>query len=154
MFSQTVRSKDKSFSRKGLLHIKRFILKWKTSLIVVGTMVLLGVLALLFFPSLPPSEPADLNEDTVIISVAGEEKLPVPLSQPQTVTIEQKDGNKNVIVITEDGAYMDSSTCHNQICVHSGKVTRDNWDYRPDGAFIICLPNQVSVELVVKSVVE
>ena len=140
MFSQTVRSKDKSFSRKGLLHIKRFILKWKTSLIVVGTMVLLGVLALLFFPSLPPSEPADLNEDTVIISVAGEEKLRVPLSQPQTVTIEQKDGNKNVIVITEDGAYMDSSTCHNQICVEHAPISRS-------GESIICLPHKLVVEV-------
>ena len=93
-----------------MLHIKRFILKWKTSLIAVGAMVLLGVLALLLFPSLPPSEPAGLNEDTVVISVAGEEKLRVPLSQPQTVTIEQKDGRKNIIVVTEDGAYLLDTT--------------------------------------------
>ncbi|MBR0216834.1 MAG: NusG domain II-containing protein [Clostridia bacterium] len=134
-----------------MLHIISFICKWKTSLIVGGVLVLLGILAWLLLPVPPPGGSQDLQEDMVIISVGGQEKLRVPLSKPQTVTLTQEDGIQNVVVITEDGAYMESSTCHNQICVHSGKVTRDNWDYRPDGAFIICLPNQVSVELVVKS---
>lgn len=137
-------------SRKELLHIINWILKWKTSLILAGALILAGLLALILFSAPAPSVSASPDGDLVIITVAGEEKLRVPLSQPQTVTIHQADGTENVVVITEDGAYMESSTCHNQICVHSGKVTRDNWDFRPDGAFIICLPNQVSVELVVK----
>lgn len=133
-----------------MLHIINWILKWKTSLILAGALILAGLLALILFSAPAPSVSASPDGDLVIITVAGEEKLRVPLSQPQTVTIHQADGTENVVVITEDGAYMESSTCHNQICVHSGKVTRDNWDFRPDGAFIICLPNQVSVELVVK----
>ena len=137
-------------SRKELLHIINWILKWKTSLILAGALILAGLLALILFSAPAPSVSASPDGDLVIITVAGEEKLRVPLSQPQTVTIHQADGTENVVVITEDGAYMERSTCHNQICVHSGKVTRDNWDFRPDGAFIICLPNQVSVELVVK----
>ena len=137
-------------SRKELLHIINWILKWKTSLILAGALILAGLLALILFSAPAPSVSASPDGDLVIITVAGEEKLRVPLSQPQTVTIHQADGTENVVVVTEDGAYMESSTCHNQICVHSGKVTRDNWDFRPDGAFIICLPNQVSVELVVK----
>ena len=137
-------------SRKELLHIINWILKWKTSLILAGALILAGLLAFILFSAPAPSVSASPDGDLVIITVAGEEKLRVPLSQPQTVTIHQADGTENVVVVTEDGAYMESSTCHNQICVHSGKVTRDNWDFRPDGAFIICLPNQVSVELVVK----
>ena len=137
-------------SRKELLHIINWILKWKTSLILAGALILAGLLALILFSAPAPSVSASPDGDLVIITVAGEEKLRVPLSQPQTVTIHQADGTENVVVVTEDGAYMESSTCQNQICVHSGKVTRDNWDFRPDGAFIICLPNQVSVELVVK----
>lgn len=31
-----------------------------------------------------------------------------------------------------------------------GEVTLDNWETRPNQQFIICLPNRVSVELVVK----
>ncbi len=55
-----------------------------------------------------------------------------------------------VIEISERGAVMASSTCHNQLCVQMGEVTLDNWETRPNQQFIICLPNRVSVELVVK----
>ena len=58
--------------------------------------------------------------------------------------------NGNVIEISERGAVMASSTCHNQLCVQMGEVTLDNWETRPNQQFIICLPNRVSVELVVK----
>ena len=91
-----------------------------------------------------------VQEDMVIISVDGREYLRVPLSKPQTVTIAQGDGIENVVEITADGAVMRSSTCDNQLCVGMGKVTRENWEFRPNGAFIICLPNRVSVELAVK----
>ncbi len=96
----------------------------------------------------PRATPAD--EDMVIIRVDDREYLRVPLSEPQTVTIEQADGSVNVVEITARGAVMKSSTCHNQLCVHMGEVTLDNWEFRPNGAFIICLPNRVSVELAVK----
>ena len=62
----------------------------------------------------------------------------------------QEDGSVNVIEISERGAVMASSTCHNQLCVQMGEVTLDNWETRPNQQFIICLPNRVSVELVVK----
>ena len=96
----------------------------------------------------PRATPADA--DMVIIRVDDREYLRVPLSEPQTVTIEQTDGSVNVVEITARGAVMKSSTCHNQLCVHMGEVTLDNWEFRPNGAFIICLPNRVSVELAVK----
>ncbi len=94
--------------------------------------------------------PQRLDEDTVIITVNGREYLRVPLSQPQTVTVSQESGAVNVIEITPEGAVMKSSTCENQLCVHMGEVTRDNWEWRVNGAFIICLPNRVTVELAVK----
>ena len=90
-----------------------------------------------------------VTEDTVIITVNGREYTRVPLSAPRTVTVSQSDGSVNVIEVTAEGAVMLSSTCKNQLCVHMGQVTRDNWEFRPNGAFIICLPNRVSVELAV-----
>ena len=54
------------------------------------------------------------------------------------------------MVFLPTGAVMASSTCHNQLCVQMGEVTLDNWETRPNQQFIICLPNRVSVELVVK----
>ena len=89
--------------------------------------------------------------DFAVITVSGSEVARIPLSStPRRVTISQGQGVENVIMVTESGAYMESSTCDNQLCVHMGTVTHDNWEFRPNGAFIICLPNQVSVELVVK----
>ena len=85
----------------------------------------------------------------VIITVDGEEYARVPLSEPRTVTIEQPGGEVNVVEVSDHGAVMLSSNCHNQLCVHMGEVTVDNWEFRPNQAFIICLPNRVSVELVV-----
>ena len=96
-------------------------------------------------------KPALPDEGSVaVITVGGREMARIPLTEPQTITVEQDSGAVNVIEITERGAVMRSSTCRNQLCVHMGEVTVDNWEYRPNGAFIICLPNQVSVELVVK----
>ena len=108
----------------------------------------IAVAAALIFFGRPGATP--VTEDTVIIRVDDREYLRVPLSQPQTVTIEQADGSVNVVEVSDRGAVMRSSTCHNQLCVHMGEVTVDNWEFRPNGAFIICLPNRVSVELAVK----
>ena len=90
------------------------------------------------------------EENRVVITVDGKEVKSVPLSRPQTVVIRQGDGIENVIEVTEEGARMLSSTCDNQLCVHMGQVTLDNWEFRPNQQFIICLPNRVTVELVVK----
>ncbi len=127
--------------------------KVKTNFIVCTVMLGFAVAFFFFFPrmSSAPVKPVQVTEDTVVISVGGEEKLRVPLSQPQTVTISQPSGEENVIVVTDHGVYMERSTCRNQICVHSGNLTVDNYDLRSDGPFIICLPNQVSIELVVFS---
>ena len=63
----------------------------------------------------------------------------------------QQDGSTNVIRMTEGGFYMESSTCHNQLCVQQGEVTRDNWSRRALGAHILCLPNRVDAELEVEA---
>ena len=67
------------------------------------------------------------------------------------VTVDQGDGKVNVIHMTEKGFYMASSTCDNQLCVHQGEVTVDNYQQRILGASVLCLPNNVDLELVVPS---
>ena len=93
--------------------------------------------------------PPGAEESMVVITLDGEVIDRVPLSAPRTVTVEQPDGSVNVVEVSDHGAVMLSSTCDNQLCVHMGEVTVDNWEFRPNQAFIICLPNRVSVELVV-----
>ena len=117
---------------------------------VASCLVLLALLPFPFIPQRTPAPAADIAPGSrcVIITVDGKECARVPLSQPQTLRVYQDNGSENIITISEDGAVMASANCENQLCVHMGKVTLDNWEFRPNGAFIICLPNRVSVELI------
>lgn len=119
----------------------------KKNWIILGVLVALAVLLLVLSPRMTATQ---AQENMVIITVEGKEYARVPLSKPQTVTIDQGDGKVNVVEISDHGAVMASSTCKNQQCVHMGEVTVDNWEVRPNQAFIICLPNRVTVELAVK----
>jgi hypothetical protein len=53
----------------------------------------------------------------------------------------------NTIHLTPEGVYMEHSTCDGQDCVQQGEVTLDNRDARILGNMIICLPNQVTLQL-------
>ena len=111
--------------------------------------IAIAITALLLLTASRLWRPSEAEENMAIITLDGEVIDRVPLSAPRTVTVEQPDGAVNVVEVSDHGAVMLSSTCDNQLCVHMGEVTVDNWEYRPNQAFIICLPNRVSVELVV-----
>ena len=118
----------------------------KNYLVIGGILLIAAVMLALALLNRPMTV---VDEDMVIISVDGKEYARVPLSKPQTVTVAQKDGSVNVVEVSDHGAVMLSSTCDNQLCVEMGEVTVDNWEYRPNQQFIICLPNRVGVELAV-----
>ena len=99
---------------------------WVIALMVALAVGLLAAVTLL--------RPSGGQNGEIVVTVDGAEYARVPLGQKQTLTV----------------TVMASSTCHNQLCVQMGEVTLDNWETRPNQQFIICLPNRVSVELVVK----
>ena len=72
-----------------------------------------------------------------------EEDYVFPLTQLRT------DGTftENVIHLTPEGVYMESSTCENHDCIDEGLVTLENRKDRILGNMIICLPNQVTLQL-------
>ena len=117
----------------------------KKNWLILGAILLLAGILFLVSGTLREST----SEDMVIISVDGEEYGRYPLEE-RTVTIEQEDGCVNVIEINAQGARMLSSSCKNQLCVQMDWVTLENWEIRPNGAFVICLPNRITVELAVK----
>lgn len=117
----------------------------KKNLLVIGCIVLAAVLLLALIPLMPRTQ---AEEDCVVIRVGDEEYARIPLSQPQNVTIEQENGAVNVVEVTAEGMRMLSSTCGNQVCVHQGLVTLDNWELKAQQQFISCLPNRVILELV------
>ena len=116
---------------------------WLVIIIVAAAVLLLLAVSVLARPM------TAVEEDVVIITIDGKEYTRVPLSRPQTVTVRQDNGCVNVIEVSDHGAVMASSTCDNQLCVQMGEVTVDNWEFRPNQQFIICLPNRVSIELAV-----
>ena len=118
----------------------------KKNLLIIGGVLLAAVVLLALSPMLMPTDAA---EDCVVIRVGDEEYARIPLSRPQTLTIAQENGAVNVVEVTAEGMQMLSSTCDNQVCVHKGEVTLDNWELK-GGAFIACLPNQVMLELLEK----
>ena len=77
--------------------------------------------------------------------------LPLPEEGELSVPVKQvlPDGTEaeNVIHLTPDGVYMEDSTCEGHDCVQQGTVTLDNREERILSNMIICLPNQVTLQL-------
>jgi len=73
---------------------------------------------------------------------------PIPLREEGDYRITQREtGAENVIHVTANSVTMASATCDNQDCVKQGTVTLENKKTRVLGNFIICLPNQVTLQL-------
>ncbi|HWR23565.1 MAG TPA: NusG domain II-containing protein [Feifaniaceae bacterium] len=116
----------------------------KKDFLLIG-IVLIAVLALFLLTGLPR---AAASKGEIVIYIGSDVYRRVPLGEPQTVVIDQGGGKVNELYITEDGAVMHAATCDNQDCIKQGEVTLGNYQSRVLGSWIICLPNQVSVELV------
>ena len=73
------------------------------------------------------------------------------LGKEETIVIRQDNGCENVVRLTENGFFMESANCHNQLCIGQGEVTTENYPLRSLGTHVLCLPNRVDVELVVEN---
>ena len=107
-------------------------------------------------PTAQPTEEAqtdtqELAEAYLFIIVNNRVQGIYALGEEGDVTVDQGDGVVNVIHMTENGFYMASSTCDNQLCVGQGEVTVDNYQRRILGTSILCLPHNLDLELVVPS---
>lgn len=96
-------------------------------------------------PTAVPSEaPAYL-----LVTVRGVPYEPIPLDQEADLVLRQKEtGMENVIRITPGSVRMASSTCDNQDCVEQGTITLANRNTRILQNMIICLPNEVLLEMI------
>lgn len=81
------------------------------------------------------------------VQVGDEVWDPIALADGDEYTISQPNGATNVVHVTATGAVMHSSTCDNQSCVEQGEVTLENRDARVLTNMIICLPNEVILEV-------
>lgn len=107
-------------------------------MIIAVALALCAVAALLFAPK-------GGRANSVRIYLDDELYCERPMGE-DSVLIEQN-GESNLVHITQSGVYMESSSCENQNCVHQGEITDGSGEL---GCWIICLPNRVSVELVME----
>ncbi|MBR5302913.1 MAG: NusG domain II-containing protein [Clostridia bacterium] len=100
------------------------------------------------FGPMPPKK-AEVVRGHVLLTVAGRQHGdPIPMDRDKIITLRQDDGRINKVHITPEKVYMESSTCDNQDCVQQGEVHVDTYKDRILGTYIICLPNNVSIEMV------
>jgi len=80
--------------------------------------------------------------------------LPLPVTGEYRRTIRQTmaDGSEavNVVHLTPEGFRMEESNCRGQDCIGEGEVTLANREERILGSMVICLPNQLMLELMTR----
>ena len=80
--------------------------------------------------------------------------LPLPMEGEYTRTIRQYGGDGsevyNTLHLTPNGFWMEDSNCEGQDCVNMGEVTLENREERVLWNMVICLPHQLSAELITR----
>lgn len=86
-------------------------------------------------------------EAYLVMSVSGTLYEPLPLTDEGTFTIKQNETTTNTVHVTPTSVWMEHSSCDNQDCVTQGTVSLENMETRVLPNMIICLPNEVVLEL-------
>ena len=152
---------QKRFDKKNLIVIAALIALIALVAIVAGQLKpkidpTLGTLAAdaTAVPDATDAPAADAAADTtrepakafLVVQVAGQMYEPIPLYEEGRYTVTRGD-YVNTIEVTPDSVRMYESSCDNQDCVEQGVVSLDNKDQRVLQNMIICLPNEVVLEL-------
>ena len=96
-----------------------------------------------------PPKKAEVVRGYVLLTVGGRQYGdPIPMDRDKIITLRQEGDKINKVHITPEKVYMESSTCDNQDCVQQGEVHVDTYKDRILGTYVICLPNNVSIEMV------
>ena len=96
-----------------------------------------------------PPKKAETVRGYVVLTVANRQYGdPIPMDRDKIITLRQDDGKINKVHITPEKVYMESSSCDNQDCVQQGEVHVDTYMDRILTTYVICLPNNVSIEMV------
>ena len=81
------------------------------------------------------------------VSVNNRMYEPITLEEDFSVDIKREGGYHNLVIVESGVVSMMFSTCDNQLCVHQGQVSLDNRDLRALYNQIVCLPNEVLLEV-------
>lgn len=152
---------QKRFDKKNLIVIAALIVLIALVAVVAGVLKpkidpTLGTLDAdpTAVPEMTEAPAADAAADTtrepakafLVVQVAGQMYEPIPLYEEGRYTVTRGD-YVNTIAVTPDSVRMYESSCDNQDCVEQGVVSLENKDQRVLQNMIICLPNEVVLEL-------
>jgi hypothetical protein len=84
------------------------------------------------------------------ISLAGQTKELIPLTEDREIRIDQENGDYNIAQIFPGGFRMLEANCYNQDCIHQGEVTLDNIGSRALSNEVICLPHKLVLSLITR----
>jgi hypothetical protein len=114
----------------------------RADLIILALLVVLSILPLF----LSVNETLANSDIYAVIYVDAQKFKEIKLGDDVSLefVIEDEDA-KNVIIAKGDEIYMFSSSCHDQICVKQGKISKP-------GQSIVCLPNRIYIEIIGKEV--
>ncbi|MHC1723071.1 MAG: NusG domain II-containing protein [Aminipila sp.] len=105
--------------------------------------IILAIILIIFGGVISYVAALDNNQgDTALITVAGKEFGRYSLAENKTITVRQ-DGHINKVNIKDGTVSMSFSDCSNQICVHTGTISKTSQS-------IVCLPNKVMVQIIGK----
>ena len=110
-----------------------------TSLRKADILLFFSFLALAALIAVFPLVRSSGSDQKVRIISEGEVVGIYPLETDIEVEV-SRDGHLNIVSIKDKKVHMEYSDCRNQICVHTGEITRP-------GDTIVCLPNYVIVEI-------
>lgn len=82
----------------------------------------------------------------LVVTVGDKTYQPIPLTEEGYYRLRHGDCI-NIVHVTPTSINMHEANCENQDCVEQGEVTLENKDTRILGNMIICLPNQVTLQL-------
>jgi hypothetical protein len=82
----------------------------------------------------------------LVVTVGDKTYQPIPLTEEGYYRLRHGDCI-NIVHVTPTSIDMHEANCDNQDCVEQGEVTLENKDTRILGNRIICLPNQVTLQL-------
>lgn len=121
---------------------KQSLLKKKDLLIVVIVLAVAaaGMAAVHF---LSPKQ----STNYAVIYVGSAPYQVVDLTIDQVIEVDQGDGTVNHIEVKDGAINMVDSTCPDQQCIYQGAMSMENYEERVLRNWIVCLPNQVTIEL-------
>ena len=90
---------------------------------------------------------ANVSRARIFLGSGSEPYQVVNLNEDQVIEIDQGSGVVNHIEVKDGANRMLDSTCPDKRCVYQGEMSAENYEQRAMRHWIVCLPNQVTIEL-------